>query len=70
MENINYAQIGKVEAMLTSLKYDSMHLDYDLFGNGKADKQIKAIMETLKIFGMSFVFEGPDFTARIIITNN
>lgn len=64
---INYGQVGKLEAMLTSLKWNSMNLDYDPFGNGPADKQIKAIAETLKIFGARFIFEGPDFTARIII---
>lgn len=64
---ISYEQIGKLEAMLTSLKRDSMNLDYDPYGNGPADKQIKAIAETLKIFSARFIYEGPDYTARIII---
>ena len=64
---LDYTQIGKLEAKLNSLKWDSMHLDYDPFGDGPADKQMKAIYETLKIFGARFVFEGPDFKARIII---
>lgn len=63
---VDYEQVGKVEALLTSLKYDSMNLDYDPFGNSKADKQIKAICEALKIFGARAVFEGPEFKARII----
>jgi len=66
--NINYEQIGKIEAILTSLKYDSMN-EKDPFGNSPADKQIKSIMETLKVFGARFIYEGPDFTARIIIDN-
>lgn len=64
--NINFEQIGKLEAILTSLKYDSMN-ENDAFGNSPADKQIKSIMETLKVFGARFIYEGPDFTARIII---
>ena len=64
---LDYTQIGKIEALLTGLKYDSMNLDYDSFGNSASDKQIKAIAETLKIFGMRFIYEGPDFTARIIL---
>lgn len=67
MKNINMEQVGKLEALLTSLKWDSMNLDYDPMGRGKADMQIKAIAETLKIFGARFIFEGPDFMARIII---
>lgn len=66
MMNINFEQIGKIEAILTSLKHDSMN-ENDPFGNSPADKQIKSIMETLKIFGARFIYEGPDFTARIII---
>lgn len=63
---LDYQQIGKIEAILTSLKRDSMN-ENDSFGNSPADKQIKAIMETLKIFGARFIYEGPDFMARIII---
>lgn len=65
--SINYEQVGKVEAMLTSLKWDSDYFDHDAFGNGVADKQIKAINEALKIFGARFIYEGPDFTARIVV---
>lgn len=63
---LDYRQIGKIEATLTSLKQDSMK-NNDPFGNSPTDMQIKAISETLKIFGARFIYEGPDFTARIII---
>lgn len=64
---LDQEKIGKLEAKITSLRWDSVNLDYDPFGNGVADKQMKAIQEALAIFGARFVFEGPDFKARIII---
>ena len=65
---LDYAQIGKIEAMLTSLKLDS-NIDQDPFGNSVADKQIKAVLETLKIGCARCTFEAPDFKARIILEN-
>lgn len=61
---MNYEAIAKVEEMLTELKKQSM-IENNLYGLGVADKQIKAILATLEIMGLSFVYEGPDFTARI-----
>ena len=63
---LDYRQIGKIEAILTSLKQASMK-ENDPFGNSPADMQIKAISETLKIFGARFIYEGTDLMARIII---
>lgn len=53
---INITMVANMESKLTKLKKESM-AEANPFGLGEADKQIKAISETLSIIGAGFYFD-------------